>query len=58
MTKIVEKIYQISAKYFTAGIVVTDDIVVKAAPILKWMVGKDIAHVKSYCKHKKYKLYF
>lgn len=34
------QLIQLKSSYFTAGIVVTDNIVVEAAPIVKWMIGK------------------
>lgn len=51
-----ENIYQIYANYFTAGIIVKNNYVVKSAPILKWTVGKRIAYIKDYCFKKKWKI--
>jgi hypothetical protein len=34
-----ENLIQIHSKYFTAGIVLEGDTVVRAAPIIKWMIG-------------------
>lgn len=41
-----KQLYQITLSYLCAGIIVEDDYVIKAAPILKWMVGKTIYKVE------------
>lgn len=43
---------QITAPHFCAGIILRDDYVVDAAPILRWMVGKSRDYVRSYCARK------
>jgi len=37
-----EGLYQIKLSYATFGISTYNDIVIKTAPIGKWMIGKDI----------------
>lgn len=49
-----EYLIRVEAPHFCAGIVVKDNIVVKAAPILKWTLGKTWEEVSSYFKEKKY----
>lgn len=48
-------LYVISTSYFYCGILTSSkDIVVKAAPIVKYMVGWKISRVYSYCKKRKF----
>ena len=49
--------YQISCKFFCAGIV-TNDVgkVIKAAPIVRYFMRWDIEEVKKYCQRRKFKL--
>ena len=49
--------YQIISHYFTAGIITKNNLVVDAAPIVKYMVGWDLAKVNKYCLNKKFKIY-
>lgn len=51
-----ENLYQIYAKHFTAGCIVRNKKVTKAAPIIKWTIGKYIADIKLYCVKKGYKI--
>ena len=45
--------YQITSPYFTAGIEVAQDgVVVKAAPIVKYLGNTNIAWVRNYCQKK------
>ena len=39
------KLYVIDCSYYCAGLEVEDGVVTRAAPILKWTVGKDWAAV-------------
>ena len=43
---------QIKAPHFTAGIVLTDDVVTEVAPIVKYMRGWSRASVRNYCDEK------
>lgn len=50
------KLLRITSKYFCAGVATKNDIVVNAAPILKYMKNRDIWWVEKYCKKKKWEL--
>ncbi len=54
----IETLAQIEAPHFTAGIVLWDDVVVEAAPIVGYMKkGKwSRATVRGYCKSKGWKI--
>jgi hypothetical protein len=43
---------QITAPHLCAGIILRNDVVVDAAPILRWMIGKSRDFVRSYCARK------
>jgi hypothetical protein len=47
-----ETLAQIKAPHFTAGIVLQDNVVVIAAPIVKYMVGWPRPKVRAYCTGK------
>ena len=47
---------QITAPHFCAGIVLADDEVVEAAPILRYMVGWYRDRVRTYCNSKGWKV--
>jgi len=47
-----EKTYQIRARHLCAGIVVADNTVIDAAPILGYMKGWSMEDVITYCKKK------
>ena len=53
-----EKVIAIDGKYFYAGIVICTEkrIVIKAAPIIKYMIGWNGLQVKNYCERKKFKI--
>lgn len=51
-----ELLAQIKATHFTAGIVMTDDVVIEAAPIIKYMRGWTRAAVRNYCNKKRWKI--
>ncbi len=51
-----EDIYQIQAPYFTAGLVVKNNLCTTAAPIIKYMKGWTLARIQIYCNQKKWKL--
>lgn len=50
------KLLRITSSYFCAGIITVNDIVVKYAPILKYMKGRSIWWIERYCKKKKWEL--
>lgn len=50
-----DQLVRISASYFTAGVVVRDERVVRAAPILKYMLGWPRTRVLSYARAKGWK---
>lgn len=47
----------IEAPHFYAALGVEDGVVVKAAPILHWAVGRSVEDVHAYCKKKRWKCY-
>ena len=48
--------FQVDADYFCAGFIVENEVVTKAAPIIKYMIGKKAGYIKEYCDKKKWKL--
>ena len=42
------KLYQIDTRYACAGIEVKDGVVVKAAPVFQWMLGKTWVEVEDW----------
>ncbi|MBF0102055.1 MAG: hypothetical protein HQK77_14225 [Desulfobacterales bacterium] len=46
---------RITAPHFVAGLEIKDRIVVRAAPIIRYMVGWPIGTVKDYCDKKGWK---
>jgi len=46
---------QVTAPHFVAGIVLVDEVVVEAAPILRWTIGKDRAFLSAYFRRKGWK---
>lgn len=52
-----EKLYQITAGHFCAGIVISDrGLVVSAAPIVAYMVGWTERRVANYCRQKAWRI--
>jgi hypothetical protein len=49
-------LYQITLSYACFGIEVEEGMVVFAAPIAKWMVGKDLSYVEKWVKKKNGKI--
>jgi len=45
----------VDAPHFYAGVILTDDVVTKAAPILKWSVGWKRDALSAYFKRKGWK---
>lgn len=48
-----EELYWISLPYATFGIIVEENVVIKTAPIGKWMMGKSIYNIKYWVLKKK-----
>lgn len=44
--------YSIDSGYFCAGLIVFDDHVTMAAPILKWTLGKPWSQIEAWCAKK------
>lgn len=49
------KLIQITAPHFCAGLVLVSDIVMLAAPIVKYMQGWTLLRVQAYCAQKRWK---
>lgn len=57
-TVAVHQLLVIDAPHFYAGAIYDErNIVVRAAPIIKWSVGKSVAEVIAYCQRKRWKHY-
>ena len=50
---IIFDLYQVDVGYFCAGVEVQDNIIVRAAPILRWSCGKPLSALQSWVKTKK-----
>jgi len=48
----IERLYRVEAPHFCAGLVVSAGLVVAAAPILHWTMGKQWVEVLSYTETK------
>ena len=46
------QLIQITTSYFCCGIVVTDNICVDAAPIMKWAIGKSWDYIRGWVEDK------
>jgi hypothetical protein len=46
-------LYQVDVGYFCAGVVVRMGVVVEAAPILRWAVGKSLADLETWVRKKR-----
>lgn len=49
-------LYQVKSDYFCAGLVVRECKVIKAAPIISYMLNKDISWIKDYINNKNWTL--
>lgn len=49
-------LYQIKSSYFCAALIAENSVVVRAAPIIKYMIGWNTVKVQSYCKRKTFNL--
>jgi hypothetical protein len=48
--------YRVETAYFVCAVVVEDNEVVKAAPIMKWAVGKTWPYIRAWIAKKKGKI--
>lgn len=51
-TRSERRLIQISSGYFCAGVVIENDLVIEAAPIVMYMKGWSHERVISYCRRK------
>jgi len=49
-----DKLYRVTAPYFVAGLVVRDQIIVEAAPIIGWSVGTLFSEFYRYAGQKQW----
>jgi hypothetical protein len=47
-----KQLIRVTSKYFCAGAIVENSIVIHAAPIIKWMINKNIKNIYADNKHK------
>ena len=52
MTNKVKQLLQVKNNYLCAGLVIENEVVVEAAPILKYMIGWTCSRVMGYCTYK------
>jgi len=48
---------QITSHYFCAGIIIIEGMCREAAPIIKWMVGKEYSYLRNYCFRKNWRFH-
>lgn len=48
----------VKAPYYTAALLLHDDRVIDAAPILKWMIGKKRQYCAQYFKNRRFKVIY
>lgn len=48
--------YRILAPHFVAAVIVSGDVVMQSAPILRWAVGRYWQEVRDYCQKKGWKV--
>lgn len=52
-----ESLWQVTAPHFCAGVIVGEDGIIKrAAPILRYVEGKRLQWLKTYCQHKRWEI--
>ncbi len=51
------ELYQITAPHFCACIIVLNNKIIDAAPILVWSIGKYFTWFETYCYKKRWKIY-
>lgn len=42
-------LFRVEANYFTAGFIIERGLCVKAAPIIRWMIGREYGRIYNYC---------
>lgn len=52
-----EFLVHIDAPHFRAGVVIRDGVVVRAADILAWMIGRSGVFVSAYCSRKNWRAF-
>ena len=50
-------LFQIDTGFAVAGFECIDDICIRAAPIIKWFVGKDLAYLQTWARQRGYSLH-
>jgi hypothetical protein len=50
----VSQLVRVVAPHFVAGLVIVDDTCTRAAPILRWAVGKNADYLRSYFRRKQW----
>jgi len=50
------QLVQITSRWFCAGVVLDADVVIEAAPIIKYMKGWSRERVVAYCKQRGFKI--
>lgn len=53
-----ERLWQVTTHVFCAGIVTHDDVVIDAAPILRWSIGKTRDELRAYFSRKGWRVAF
>lgn len=51
-----EKLYQIKAPHFTAGIITQNGWITEAAPILNYAKGKALTWLEAYCNKRRWRI--
>ncbi len=51
-----ETLVRVTAPRFVAGLVLHDDVVIKTAPIARYMVGWSLDKLRKHCERKKWQL--
>jgi hypothetical protein len=52
-SSIIEELYWINLPYACYGVVVSNNIIINAAPIANWSIGKDINYFLNWVQRKK-----
>jgi hypothetical protein len=47
-------LYRVDAPHFCAGLEADNGKVIRAAPIIGWMVGRRLDHIADYCRKKRW----
>lgn len=47
-----EQLFQVTASYFCCGLVVRDDKVIEAAPIMRWAVNRTLVSIREWVQAK------